>query len=708
MIGKQQRRGCIAKSLENSASLVELRNEAIKGTSVNTERWQQVEEVFQKALELPLHARVSFLEGACADDVALRDEAISLVEAHTRAGEFIDEPAIVRDVLVLAHAAPDPNIGRKLGAYEIIERIGSGGMGDVYLASDSRLGRRVALKILPASLVRDPTQMRRFEAEARAVSTLNHPNVLTLHEVGEQDRVNYIATEFIEGETLRHLIKSKALSLGEVLDTVIQVSSALAAAHASGITHRDIKPENIMRRGDGLVKVLDFGIAKPTGPLFDKSANMDDLTTQTEVGVLLGTVAYMSPEQARGVAVDTRTDLWSLGVVFYELLSGVQPFTGPTRMDTLAAILERDPSPLFETNSNAPEHLHKLQLILERSLSKDREVRYQTAAEFLADLKQVKQSIDFSALLDGSVTVSNAKLPNRNPIKKASATGALSTALVILVCVTILWLIYRNRPSQQEVASPAAPAIETSPYANMTDEQKLAFVRRQEQRISAMMGDRPAILNDEAVLAIKSQLDYYSSRRSKTDGKLGGESLAEIYGRAVPYVPLIARSFAAEKVPVTIGIYLPMIESEYRLCFENQIGARGIFQFLPQTAQQYGVAREEMCDVNKMTPAAARYIADRMAELGEDSQSMTLVLLSYNRGQEWVRSTLRELRGSENFQRDFWTLFAHRHELDSQFRNENAAYVPRFFAAAIIGENPKAFDLEIPPLSSLVSSTKKS
>jgi membrane-bound lytic murein transglycosylase D len=172
-------------------------------------------------------------------------------------------------------------------------------------------------------------------------------------------------------------------------------------------------------------------------------------------------------------------------------------------------------------------------------------------------------------------------------------------------------------------------------------------------------------------------------------------------------VPLIARSFESRKVPVIIGIYLPVIESAYRNCYENNIGAKGLFQFLPQTAEHYGVARQDMCDVEKMTPAAAHYIADRMAELGEDSESVTLVLLSYNRGPEWVRNALRELRGTKNYERNFWTLFAHRETLDATFRDENAWYVPRFFAAAIIGENPRAFELPMEPLSTLAADAKQ-
>lgn len=669
---------------------------------MSTQRWQQIEEVFHGALELPADAREDYLKNVCAGDIQLQLEATSLIEAHQQAGDFIDEPALVRDAHVLVSVLPDPNVGRILGHYEIIERIGSGGMGDVYRARDSRLERDVALKILPAPLVSEPNHMRRFEAEARAVSKLNHPNVLTVHEVGSIDGVNYIATELVDGETLRQLITSGNLSLADVLGICAQVASALAAAHESGIIHRDIKPENVMRRRDGLVKVLDFGIAKPTGPFLTN--HLGNTSAQTEVGVVLGTVAYMSPEQARGFAVDQRTDIWSLGVVLYELLSGAQPFTGQTRMDTLAAILEREPVPLFGAQS---EGAKELQLILDRSLCKSVEQRYRTAGEMSSDLKEAKENIDGTILLPRKeihFAVSDDAKTIRKGLPRASRFFHwLAPAAVLLAVSILIFLSFANRDDRlhKNAATSISPGIETRPYASMTDEEKLAFVQRQEQRISAMMGDRPAKLSEEALLSIKRKLDSYDARRLKAATEPGVETLQETYGRAVPFVPLIARSFAAEKVPLTIGIYLPMIESEYRQCSESQLGAKGMFQFLPQTAQQYGVAPDEMCDVNKMTPAAARYIADRMAELGEDSQSMTLVLLSYNRGAEWVREKLRELRGTENFKRDFWTLFAHRNEFDETFRNENAHYVPRFFAAAIVGENPQAFGLTTPPLSSL-------
>ncbi|HET9479886.1 MAG TPA: transglycosylase SLT domain-containing protein, partial [Pyrinomonadaceae bacterium] len=205
-----------------------------------------------------------------------------------------------------------------------------------------------------------------------------------------------------------------------------------------------------------------------------------------------------------------------------------------------------------------------------------------------------------------------------------------------------------------------------------------------------------------AVRVIKAHVDYYAAKMGPaTDGKTG--SMTAVYERAPPYVPLIARSFAARKVPVIIGIYLPVIESGYRHCYEGRFGTNGLYQFLPSTAANYGVSREEMCDVEKMTPAAAHYIADRMAELGEDSQSVTLVLISYNRGAEWVRDSLRQLRGTKNYSRDFWTLLANQETLDEPFRRETARYVPSFFAAAIIGENPEVFGLQMPALSTLAS-----
>jgi membrane-bound lytic murein transglycosylase D len=269
--------------------------------------------------------------------------------------------------------------------------------------------------------------------------------------------------------------------------------------------------------------------------------------------------------------------------------------------------------------------------------------------------------------------------------------------LVLLVAGTFLYRAWLKNRSDTVTAATATP------YLQMSEAEQLAFVAAQEQRISAMMGDHPVKLNDEALRAIKQHVDRYAARTEALK-KPGEDSLRTVYGRAAPQIPTITRAFTARKIPIIIGIYLPMVESEYRPCFENDLGAKGLFQFLPATAERYGVTRSEMCDVEKMAPAAAHYLADRMAEMGDDSQSMTLVLLSYNRGPEPVRQALRQLRETDaNYERNFWTLFANRDKLDESFRKESAGYVPNFFAAAIVGENPEAFDLRMPPLSSLAA-----
>src|SRR2546425_3134915 len=679
---------------------------------MTSERWQQVEEVLQAALDRPPHERASFLNEACSTDEELRQEASSLIDAYDEAGDFIEEPAIAHDAHVLISNHQQNNIGREIGPYQIIERLGAGGMGEVYLAQDRRLDRQVALKILPAYFVSDEARLRRFQTEARAASALNHPNILTIHEVGEVDQLHFITTEFIDGQTLRELIAQEHLSLVEVLEIAIQVAEALTAAHAAGIVHRDIKPENIMRRRSGLVKLLDFGIAKLLEP---PSSDSKTAKTQTEIGVVLGTVGYMSPEQARALPVDERTDVWSLGVVLYEMLAYRPPFVGATRMDTMVGILEREPAPLFRLANNAPDFLSELQRVVSKALLKERAKRYQTAAEMCADLKKVRQLLEqtgsqvMNDSMRGARTLQGdeyAVSPSRYVTKKArsyrSGLQALSVAVLISVMIVTAFLYRRSRLRANAVV-PAAIASGKL-YTQMTAVEQLAFVDEQEQRISAMMGDRPMKLNDEAIKAIKNDLDRYAARTDSTSATPGGESLGVIYGRAAPIIPLIAPSFSERKIPLVVGIYLPMIESEYKPCFENSAGAKGLFQFMPQTAEQYGVARGDMCDVEKMAPAAAHYLADRMAELGDDSQSMTLVLLSYNRGADSVRDALRRLRETDShYERNFWTLFANRGKLDNTFRNESAYYIPSFFAVAIIGENPQTFDLPTPPLSTIVS-----
>jgi serine/threonine protein kinase len=650
------------------------------------EQWQKIEAVLQQALDLPSHERMRFVSEACNGDAELTREVNSLAEAYEESGDFIEAPALESDAEVLFSFGED-SIGREVGPYRIVERLGTGGMGEVYLAKDQRLDRSVALKILP-SYLSDDIRLSRFRKEARAASGLNHPNIITIHEVGEHDSVRFIATEFIEGETLRELIARDALLPTVALEIAEQVCVALSAAHAAGIIHRDIKPENIMRRPDGIVKLLDFGIAKLTEPAPESSTNQ----TQTEFGVVMGTVNYMSPEQARGLTVDERSDIWSLGVVLYEMLTKRQPFTQSTRLDTMVAILERDPHPAFP-------HSGEFKALIDKCLSKDPSNRYQTAAELLAEIKGLKPQLEDFQIEKTAAVGSNTELATSLLPKRRRLLVAIAAVLLVMIIGAAVFAYWNltNLSGRSNPPNAAPPAFKL--YADMSDLERMTFIDSQEQRVSALMGDRPAKLNTDALQAIKQKVDEYVQRDGKQSSK--EEPLPIIFERASPYLPTIGRSFRERNVPVIIGIYLAMVESEYLTCYESETGAKGLYQFMPGTAVHYGVARDEMCNADKMTPAAAHYLADRMAELGDDSQSLTLVLLSYTTGAESVRVTLRNLRASGNYDRTFWTMFDKRDTPDVRFQQETLYYVPTFFAVAIIGENPAVFGLAMQPLSSL-------
>ena len=328
--------------------------------------------------------------------------------------------------------------GTKLGRYEIRSKIGEGGMGEVYLAQDAKLDRKVALKILPAEVAADQNRMSRFVQEAKAASALNHPNIITIHEIDETDSIHFITTEFIDGETLRVRMPSASMKMGEVLDVAAQIASALAAAHAAGIVHRDIKPENIMLRRDGIVKVLDFGLAKLTEQPPPDSVDTEAPTravVNTEPGMVMGTVIYMSPEQARGVDIDARTDIWSLGVVLYEMVAGCLPFAGSTSSEVLASILgDRETQPLARYSREVPAELER---IVSKTLRKNRDERYQTIQDLLLDLKSLKQELEFAAKLERSTlpdvsggaiaTASSGQTISEDSESHPSQTAELST-----------------------------------------------------------------------------------------------------------------------------------------------------------------------------------------------------------------------------------------------------------------------------------------
>jgi eukaryotic-like serine/threonine-protein kinase len=369
---------------------------------VTPERWQQAREIFRSALEREASERAAFLNEACTGDESLRLEVESLLASLEEGGSFLETPAyrIAADqgIMITEELGATVVAGQTINHYKITSPLAAGGMGEVYLAEDTRLERRVALKFLPALFTQDERHLRRFKQEARAVAALSHPNVCTIHEVIETGEGRHcIVMEYVEGVTLRERIAEGPMKVVEALDAAVQVASALSAAHAAGVVHRDIKPENIMLRRDGYVKVLDFGLAKLTEkksePL-DGEGKTRVLELKTSPGMVMGTVAYMSPEQARALPVDARTDVWSLGVVLYEMVAGQQPFDGATATDVIISIAGLDPEPLAR---HAPEVPIQLERIVKKTLAKDREERYQTAEDLLIDLKGLRHELAIEA-----------------------------------------------------------------------------------------------------------------------------------------------------------------------------------------------------------------------------------------------------------------------------------------------------------------------
>ncbi|HEY7911113.1 MAG TPA: serine/threonine-protein kinase [Blastocatellia bacterium] len=359
------------------------------------ERYRQIGDIYVAALELDPHRLADYLDAACAGDDLLREEVESLLASNQDAGDFISTTALEVIAEELAKDQEDTLEGKEFGHYRVLSLLGAGGMAEVYLAEDLSLPRKVALKLLPAAFTQDVDRARRFEQEARAVSALNHPNIVTIYEIGQHNGRQYIASELIEGSTLRDRM-TKGIRLQEVLHVTIQVASALTAAHRAGVVHRDIKPENIMLRPDGYVKVLDFGLAKLTDnePPDSGDAKTGAKKVSTTAGIVLGTAGYMSPEQARGQRVDARTDIFSLGVMLYEMIAGRGPFVAPTTADTIVAILSMEATPLRRMISDIPIEFDR---IVAKALAKARSARYQSAEEMLKDLKDLSLELEVAS-----------------------------------------------------------------------------------------------------------------------------------------------------------------------------------------------------------------------------------------------------------------------------------------------------------------------
>ncbi len=420
---------------------------------MDAERLKRIERIFHAAIELEPEARESFIEESCGDDESLRREVSSLLASDGGFDSFIDTSprSLINSALKVAQpeVKSDSLIGAEINQYRILSLIGEGGMGTVYLADDRKLERKVAVKFLGSEFAGDRGRRERFFREARSASALNHPNILTVHEIGEFHETFYIVTEFVRGETLKQRQKREALTVDETLAIGTQICSALAAAHEAGIVHRDIKPDNVMIRTDGIVKILDFGIAKLDPGTFGADSEAETrVEAATAPGLIIGTPQYMSPEQARGQKVDNRSDIFSLGVVLYEMIAGTPPFRGATNIDTIGSILKDEPPPLADA---VPGLIPELERVVLTALRKEREKRFQSVAEMLDELNGVRRSIEISASSAGNTESGRvrATVEETSSIvlkRRFSLVHFLGLVLVIAVIGGgIYWFVLRNR-----------------------------------------------------------------------------------------------------------------------------------------------------------------------------------------------------------------------------------------------------------------------
>lgn len=508
-----------------------------------TEQWQQVQELFHAALEREPGDRSVFLDKACGGNEPLRREVGWLISAHQTEAHFIDSPAYVAagDVLADHHFEP----GEMLGHYKIQAALGSGGMGEVYLAEDTRLNRKVALKLLPPHFTVNPDRVRRFEREARAASALNHPNIVTIYEIGQSDTTHFIATEFVDGKTLRQLINEKPFTLNETLNVSMQVAEALSGAHTAGIVHRDIKPENIMIRQDGYVKILDFGLAKLT----EQQTNGADLETptllQSTPGLVMGTIHYMSPEQARAKNVSVGTDIWSLGIVIYELLAGQVPFTGETPSHVMVSLMEDKLRPVKD-HANVPEDLDRL---VTKALRKNRKERYQTADQLARDLRGLKQKLQLDSrgnewLKTVPSKKDGVKLPPLAPVATVSGAHAAETSPLQSHPTSSAEYLIREIKTHRTLAFAALIVVVcgaiglTYFFQNRTNSNAPS---KSDSLILALASPTPdrGTTNEEAYRAYLQGRNLMNQRSSEADKKA-----IEYFEQAIRIDPNFARAYA--------------------------------------------------------------------------------------------------------------------------------------------------------------------
>jgi serine/threonine-protein kinase len=458
------------------------------------ERWKVIEDLFHHCLQLPPESRSAFLTEACGSDTELRKQVEALLDSASSELTLVEDRIVkaAHDFVATGNSSGVAT-GKMIGHYEVISWLGAGGMGEVYLARDTRLKRKVAIKVLAPSLTHDERGLRRFEQEALAASALNHPNILTIFEFGQEQGIHFIITEYVEGETLRKKLANGKLDSSVAVDIAAQIAKALVAAHSARIVHRDIKPDNVIIRNDNLVKVLDFGIAKLSeGQSSSHIVPAQALSVSiSQAGAVIGSAKYMSPEQARGQSVDARSDLFSLGIVLYQMLAGKAPFDGETASDVIAEILMSTPPSLESLRPDVPPRLIE---ITDKAMCKDRAFRYQSAKELLADLQEFQEKAEFSDKLwraasprPDSLVINDALSERLTPAPGSSGAAEFriragrswleyAAALIVLVLLGITYAIFANHKTNQTSVNTQPHSLAILPFRNLRQDPSVDYL----------------------------------------------------------------------------------------------------------------------------------------------------------------------------------------------------------------------------------------